>query len=127
MKIKSLAAEARIIRCEERRWRAEPAIRESLRTHRIEDIRHEQRSSLLAYAHIRGRAYADVENSVRSAPSHKRVASLVATFGPPKDRQSVSDEVQRWLTRAGPCGREPGVMILARAGSTPVARTIMAG
>lgn len=96
VKIKSLAAEARIIRQEERR-----ALRLStedpdrlpryrtLRDHRRQDVRTAARAALLAYAFLRGRAYATVEspntltspvlpNSLRSA-----VLDNVLRFSPP--------------------------------------------
>lgn len=97
VKIKSLAAEARIIRLEEKRSlgrRVGPGVfkgrREwlflSLRHHRVKDVRGEQRHSLLAYAYLRGRSYASAEGTRPREwwrePSWERVAELVRKFGP---------------------------------------------
>jgi len=113
VKIKSLAEEARIIRQEEQRQKADPIMRESLRFHRVHDLRREQRASLLAYTLIRGRSYASAE-CAKTPPPTRRIIQLVETFGyphpfrrPPK--QEIADRVHNWL-RADPCGREPGVM-----------------
>lgn len=86
IKIKSLAAEAQIIRSDERKVlkrarsieaRTEPASRDpkataslrdthhSLRLHRVHDVRNEARASLLAYAYLRGMPYAKVETPPR--------------------------------------------------------------
>ena len=79
VKIKSLAAEARIIRCEEER---SPHLWYELNRHRRFDVREEQRLSLLAYAFLRGRVYATVEqcNSDRRV-DWQRVGVMVAKFG----------------------------------------------
>ncbi len=87
IKIKSLAAEATIIRGDERKHlnaarEAEKANRPakldafgrkpyqisrdtygSLRHHRVFDIRIEQRATLIAYGYLRGRAYRQIEQS----------------------------------------------------------------
>jgi hypothetical protein len=109
VKIKSLAAEARIIRLEEQRAKgrrespvrrknmgrgfieADPAylkvhgrddeLRLSLHQHRVRDVRNEQRSSLLAYAFLRGRPLAAVEKKAEKPPDWARVAKLVEKFG----------------------------------------------
>lgn len=86
VKIKSLAAEAQIIRLEEGRvlGRKKPDLQlyRSLREHRIRDVRGEQRSSLIAYGYIRGRAYSAVEKpSDKNPPDWSRVRSLVEKFG----------------------------------------------
>jgi hypothetical protein len=98
VKIKSLAAEAAIIRMEERRTkraRAFASIRQAeaervenlttelagLHRHRVFDVRREQRAALLAYACLRQRPYALVEGSRTSAPPTPSVCQLVARFG----------------------------------------------
>lgn len=110
VKVKSLAAEAVIIRMEERRSlgrrservsvtrksgvyertrtvagkRADEATYRSLRWHRVWDVRREQRSALLAYAFLRGRDYAACERPAEdNRPDLDRVMSLVKKFGPP--------------------------------------------
>lgn len=101
VKIKSLAAEARIIRSEEERVArrlqrdAERGLSSSkgtyaghlalatLRAHRTVSVRGEARSALLALAVLRGMSYAQVEQSVRPGndPDWGRVWSLVRKYG----------------------------------------------
>lgn len=79
VKIKSLAAEAAIIRKEERRHRGDT--RTGLYLHRVNDVRYEARAALLAYAFLRGRPLARVEaKSHRKAP-WPRVEQLVKKYG----------------------------------------------
>ena len=81
VKIKSLAAEARIIRLEEKR--SKPGSKEQceLHTHRVLDVRKEQRLSLLAYAFIRGRSLDRCERHSATKPDWQRVAKLIEKFG----------------------------------------------
>jgi len=110
VKIKSLAAEARIIRLEERRAGKSNTLREQLYRHRTVDVRREQRASLLAYAFLRGRPLSAVEP--RRRPEHvyyrglreKRVAEIVKKFGAvvhgywkPGDWEAKQAELQAWL------------------------------
>jgi hypothetical protein len=81
VKIKSLAAEAGIIRLEERRARRDDRLRCELHEHRVGIVRSEQRHSLLAYAFLRGRSYAAAEPKAAKAPDWTRVAKLVEKFG----------------------------------------------
>lgn len=112
IKIKSLAAEARIIRHDElkykNRWRRNAlSLREaevsqdrdradliqsgivrdrdafgSLRNHRTGDVRHEARSALLALGYLRGRPYESIESKAFEKPDTRRIAELVVKFGP---------------------------------------------
>ena len=79
IKIKSLAEEARIIRTEERKSKG--WIRNSLRLHRIEDVRREARHSLLAYAFLRGVPYHVVENYTETPIDWSKVQRMVSKFG----------------------------------------------
>ena len=102
VKIKSLAAEAKIIRHEERKALAYPPKDkygtgynedyESLRDHRRDVVGGEARWSLLAYACLRGRPYSAVESKVRidwscgslnygNLPNWSKVRDLVIRFG----------------------------------------------
>lgn len=93
IKIKSLAAEARIIRAREKKLTG--LDREKLHNHRVCEVRHEARNSLLAYAFIRGRSYASQERSARTVPSPEYVSGLVERFG--GDRSDHTDRVKLWL------------------------------
>jgi hypothetical protein len=81
VKIKTLAEEARIIRLEERRAQAGSRLQGELHGHRVGEVRHEQRCSLLAYAFLRGIPYASCEKNPATQPDWKRVAKLVEKFG----------------------------------------------
>ncbi len=79
VKIKSLAAEARIIRLEE--LRSSGVTRQSLYFHRVYDVRNEARWSQLAYAFLRGRDYSQIEAKNSGWVNWDRVMKLVAKFG----------------------------------------------
>ena len=94
VKICSLAAEARIIRGQERRRRKHLARREetvandpvfwSLHNHRRLVVSREARSSLLAYGYMRGRAYSHMEaKCVAEEPNLARVAEILLKYGGP--------------------------------------------
>lgn len=106
VKIKSLAAEARIIRLEERRAGRDNALREALHRHRIDVVRAEQRLSLLAYAFLRGRRLAAVEPKSAAPPDWVRVAKLVERFGTveygPKPKAAQAAALAAWKEAACP-------------------------
>jgi hypothetical protein len=79
VKIKSLAAEAKIIRQEERK--SGGRLRNGLHEHRVGIVRSEARHSLLAYGFLRGRDYSRLEKN-SSQPNMERVRSLIEKFGP---------------------------------------------
>ncbi len=79
VKIKSLAAEAKIIRLEETRSKGNQ--RQSLYFHRIYDVRQEARLSQLAYAFLRGREYSQVESKNSKPVNWDRLIKLVDKFG----------------------------------------------
>lgn len=120
MKIKSLAAEARIIRQEEKK---RGPLWGSLYLHRVLEVRPEQRAALLAYAFIRGRSYEQAEAGAKTAPPLKRAAQLAVKYGG-LSRDAARGQLLEWYRGAGPCGRDPGVMTPDRAGSTPAAPTM---
>lgn len=97
VKIKSLAAEAVIIRREERklRTRREPTQPGSLwwglNHHRRHDVRREARAAALAYGFLRGRAYKQIEGKTHCDPDRDRVAALVKKYGPPGVHGRVPD------------------------------------
>jgi len=79
VKVKSLTAEARIIRREEERSRGE--LRDALRQHRREDVRREQRATQVAYGYLRGITYSRIEPNPLTEPDWKRVESMVNKYG----------------------------------------------
>jgi hypothetical protein len=111
IKIKSLAAEAVIIRKEENKYRnyskskfniVGDSLQEvmaegnekasnrnkardiwlSLKSHRKFDVRNESRSALLAYGYIKSTPYAKMESKCYNPPDLKRIAQLVLKFDP---------------------------------------------
>jgi len=84
IKIKSLAAEARIIRQEEKKWPGTSDVRTGLHLHRVNEVRREARVALLAYGFIRGRAYEAIEFNAAVEPDWSRVAVLASRYGSAK-------------------------------------------
>lgn len=91
IKAKSLAAEARIIRAEEKKRRGD--LRSQLAGHRKDVVRREARHTLLALAYLRGRAYRVVERSVRKGnePNWSEVERMIKKYGPPRHNTSFED------------------------------------
>ena len=83
VKIKSLAAEAQIIRTEERRAyaRGRAGLRRGLEDHRKGIVRTESRHTHLAYGFIRGREYAQMESSTHETPNWEKVRKMVDRYG----------------------------------------------
>lgn len=80
VKIKSLVAESRIIRQEERRQNC-PYTRTDLLEHRRGVVRFHSRINNLAYGFIRGRSYRQMERSTHTSPDWNKVWGLVKRFG----------------------------------------------
>lgn len=118
IKIKSLAAEAQIIRHAERKLskrRAKLVAKQglearvqaideehsSLYLHRINDVRTEQRSAQIAYSYLRGRhGYRAVEaGEPKSTPDLRRIVELVAKYGG-HDKKLMEEPVKAWLEAA---------------------------
>lgn len=95
VKIKSLAAEASIIRFEERRSR-DSHKRMKLAEHRRGIVRREARHSLLAYGFLRGRAYASMEPTCHTPPSWEAVKRIVNSFGGYKASERFDNELKAW-------------------------------
>jgi len=76
--IKSLAAEARIIRGEENR--CGQAYRACLSSHRRGRLRDEARYAQLVLAFLRGRKYRMVENSAKTLPDVKRLVDKAKRY-----------------------------------------------
>lgn len=80
VKIKSLAAESRIIRLEASRTKNLSA-KNDMSNHRTGIVRSEARWSLIAYGFLRGRKYSDIEPTSTTLVSWGRVQKLVDKFG----------------------------------------------
>jgi hypothetical protein len=80
VKVKSLAAEAKIIRKEEKRA-SRLSIRIGLRDHRVGIVRHEARHAQLAYGFLKGRSYAEMEGGSKQAPDWNKIRKMVEKYG----------------------------------------------
>lgn len=78
VKLKSLAAEAKIIRLEEKRNRH---FQNGLWLHRTTVVRSEARHTLLAYGFLKGRTYAQIERTCSRAPEWDRVRKMIEKYG----------------------------------------------
>ena len=95
VKIKSLAAEARIIRHEERQVRGLDRV--ALSEHRRGIVRREARSAQLAYGYLRGRLYRQLERTCstsRPGPDWAAVERLVKRYGDRPFDTSWSEQVE---------------------------------
>lgn len=90
VKVKSLAAESRIIRREEERSRGD--LRDQLRAHRRREVRREQRATQLAYGYLRGIAMSRIEPKPLTEPDWKRVEAMVKRYGAP----GASEGLDTW-------------------------------
>jgi hypothetical protein len=80
VKIKSLAAEAVIIRFEEKKHDGQSSTRGMLRGHRIRTVREESRAAQLAFAILRGVPYRVVENKAKKPFPRKKVIEIARRF-----------------------------------------------
>jgi len=98
VKIKSLAAEALIIRKEERRHKG--LTRFGLHQHRVMEVRQEARAAILAYGFLRGRSYEQMERAKSKRIQWSRVEALVKKYG----EDDIRDRMQKfteWKSVAG--------------------------
>jgi hypothetical protein len=82
VKVKSLAAEAKIIRKEEKRCK-NSSLRNGLYRHRIDVVRYEARHTNLAYGFLRGRTYSQIESGAKKPPDWAKVRKMVEKYGAP--------------------------------------------
>ena len=81
IKVKSLAAEAAIIRREERRARGQ--LRDELHFHRVGELRRAARDAHVAYALVKDRRYEQIEPTANSEPNWAEVERMCKKYGPP--------------------------------------------
>lgn len=102
IKIKSLAAEARIIRLEEGRFPGHHPTREGLHNHRVNDVRKETRAALLAYAYLRGRSFKQVEPKPSTNPGFSRVIALAKKYASHSQNLITGDRIMDWFAGGEP-------------------------
>ena len=104
IKLKSLAAEARIIRREESRvpprQRGPRGLHSQLHLHRTGNVRSEARHTLLAYGFLRGVPRHRIEAAPAVSPDWPRVEAMVRKYGLPGSPRTPDDpECARLLDR----------------------------
>jgi hypothetical protein len=90
VKVKSLAAESKIIRLEEYRAKTVGA-RASLHQHRVGVVRSATRHTLLAYGYLRGRSYGQLEVTCKRPPDWSAVEKMIKKYGPPAHNTSFEE------------------------------------
>lgn len=90
VKIKSLAAEAKIIRLETKRAKR-ASIRDGLALHRKGAVRFEARHTHLAYGFLRGREYRQMEQKAHTPPDWDKVRRMIERYGAHLDWNSYDD------------------------------------
>lgn len=85
IKLKSLAAEARIIRKEEQRTHG--ALRQELYLHRIGIVRQAARDTHIAYGLIKGRTLDQIEPKRHSEPNWDNIEKMLKKYGPKEQVQ----------------------------------------
>ncbi len=97
VKVKSLAAEAKIIRDEERKAKAHRKfdLRLGLAEHRRGVVRHAARSSLLAYGFLRNTPYLSMEKNCRREPDWNAIEKMVMKYGL-GDRRDIAQKFSEW-------------------------------
>lgn len=97
----SLAAEAVIIRKEERRHKG--SVRFSLHNHRVVEVRREARASLLAYAFLRGKPLELIERAPRDTSVHaaalRRAERIAWKFSGRQDDITFKSEFNAWVAK----------------------------
>lgn len=101
VKVKSLAAEARIIRLEERRAKAQKRkdLLLGLQSHRRGIVRTASRSTHLAYGFLRGRPYHAMERTTRTEPNWDAVQKMIEKYGQ-EDRRLLAQKFADWKDAA---------------------------
>lgn len=99
MKIKSLAAEAEMLRREEVKWWGPSAHRYDLHNHRKQVVGPESRHSLLAYGFLRDLPYGVMESHIYTKPDWTKVENIAKRFCD-EDWRVVGQRFARWKDEA---------------------------
>jgi hypothetical protein len=93
IKIKTLAAEAALIRFEANK--VSGIVKQNLNQHRTEVVRRAARNNLLAYGLIRGILYQTMEAKCHEVPNWKEVMTLARRFS-----SLTEEQINEWITAA---------------------------
>jgi len=96
MKVKSLAAESRIIRAQELKLKGKNwcSLANPLRDHRRGPLRAEARDTHIAYGYLKGRTYRQMEDDPKTAPNLENIARMVKKYG----TEEFSKSLVTWLS-----------------------------
>lgn len=94
--IKSLAAEAVIIRKQEKTTRNIP-VRNSLHEHRVGKLRKEARHTQLALAALRNKSYSQIEKNAKTEPDWKKIIQKIKNH---TNDEAVLAAVKSWCETA---------------------------
>ncbi len=83
IKVKSLAAESRIIRAQELKLKGKNwcSLANPLRDHRRGPLRAEARDAHIAYGFLKGRTYRQMEDDPETEPNWDNIARMVKKYG----------------------------------------------
>jgi hypothetical protein len=101
VKLRSLMAESKIIRHEEKKTR-DPELRSELYFHRIRDVRGETRSTQIAYGMLLGRYYREIERTAETTPDLKRVCAMLRKYGDEHIYNATEDTIKQWMATEPP-------------------------
>lgn len=94
VKAKSLAAEAIIIRKEEKR--SQGALRNELHDHRVNVVRKVARETGIAYGIIKGRTLSQMEQISYEAPDWDKIRAMVKKYGHTSDATTLEQQIAGW-------------------------------
>ena len=98
VKLKSLAAEARIIRKEELKCKGKWAFHaDSFRLHRTLHIRPITRATHIAYGLLRGLEYREIEPTAKRAPDWTKVSAMVNKYSEFSKLKANRDKLNSWV------------------------------
>ena len=112
IKIKSLAAEATIIRQEANKTKG--MVKWGLNQHRTEVVRKHSRDNLLAYGLLRGIPYQAIELKCDKAPDFKHVAEIAIRFG------GNGVDISIWIYKAVAYLKQANIPVISVPPPTPV-------
>ena len=99
IKLKALAAEAKIIRLEEAR--SHDDLRDKLHSHRVFAVRPEARATQLAYGFLRGRSYSQIEGRALTLPNFGKIQSMVKRYNNTEQGDAaLCQALNRWFLEA---------------------------
>ncbi len=76
-----MAAESKIIKQEERKFKHPTKVRSGLQSHRVAVVASECRSAHIAYGFLKGKSYTQIETNPKTKPNWNRIQRIVEKYG----------------------------------------------